>query len=128
MPWWAGPPPEGDPGTLDLPWYGIGPVAAVRRAYAKAFRYDGRASRGEYWWFALFEVLVMIALYVAVIIPLALTTGPGPVQDGPSEGLMVGCGSTAATSTGRSRRPTGSPRLRTDTRRRPAGRTSEREV
>lgn len=89
VPWWAGPPPEGDPGTIDLPWYGIGPVAAVRRAYAKAFRYDGRASRGEYWWFALFEVLVMIALYVAVIIPLALTTGPGSVQDGPSEGLMV---------------------------------------
>lgn len=73
QPWCAGLPPEGDPGTLDLPWYGIGPVEAVTRAYRKAFRYDGRASRGEYWWFALFQAVAMLVVYLALVFPVALT-------------------------------------------------------
>lgn len=58
----------GDPGTLDLPYYGIGFIPAIKRAFAKYARFDGRASRSEYWWFALgYGVLVML-----FYIPLAI--------------------------------------------------------
>ncbi|WP_420111958.1 DUF805 domain-containing protein [Pseudactinotalea sp.] len=58
---WAPAPALGDPGTRDLPWYGIGPIDAVARAYLKAFRFDGRASRGEYWWFSLYGFVMIFA-------------------------------------------------------------------
>ncbi|GGH65169.1 DUF805 domain-containing protein [Rothia aerolata] len=38
----------------DLPFYGAGPVRSVCRAYGKTFRFSGRASRSEYWWYAAF--------------------------------------------------------------------------
>ena len=57
---------QGDPGTLDLPWYGIGFLPAVKRAYAKCFRFDGRASLGEYWWFYLFMALGTVVGYLVV--------------------------------------------------------------
>jgi len=43
---------------LDLPHYGIGPVDAVKRGFAKYARFDGRASRSEYWWWTLATVIV----------------------------------------------------------------------
>jgi uncharacterized membrane protein YhaH (DUF805 family) len=64
--------PPGDPGTLDLPWYGIGFLDAIKRGFAKAFRYDGRASRGEFWFFYLFVVIVLLVLY-AIFIPVLIT-------------------------------------------------------
>ncbi|CAM3855501.1 DUF805 domain-containing protein [Smaragdicoccus niigatensis] len=57
-------PQQGDPGTLDLPWYGIGAVDAIKRMFQKYARFDGRASRGEYWWPALAYFLVSIVLNV----------------------------------------------------------------
>jgi uncharacterized membrane protein YhaH (DUF805 family) len=54
-----GPPatgPDGAP-TLDQPYYGIGFVGAIKRALAKYARFDGRASRSEYWWWTLATVL-----------------------------------------------------------------------
>lgn len=65
-----GGPASGDPGTLDLPWYGIGFADAVKRAFQKYARFDGRASRGEYWWFALGLFVIYIVLYI----PLAIGT------------------------------------------------------
>lgn len=78
MPWWAGSSPERDPGSLDLPWYGIGPVQAVRRAYRKAFRYDGRASRGEYWWFVLYQSLALFTVYLIFIVAITMTQSSDP--------------------------------------------------
>ena len=52
----------GDPGTLDLPYYGIGFIPAIKRAFSKYARFDGRASRGEYWWWVLFLAIVGIVL------------------------------------------------------------------
>ena len=49
--------PDGAP-TLDQPYYGIGFGAAIRRGFAKYARFDGRASRSEYWWWTLATVLV----------------------------------------------------------------------
>lgn len=61
----------GDPGNLDLPYYGIGFVPAVKRAFQKYAKFDGRASRGEYWWFVLGIFLIELVVYVPVIIGAA---------------------------------------------------------
>jgi len=56
--------PVGDPGTLDLPWYGIGFIPAIKRAFQKYVRFDGRASRSEFWWFFLFNAIVGFVLSI----------------------------------------------------------------
>lgn len=56
--------PVGDPGTLDLPWYGIGFGQAIKRAFQKYVRFDGRASRSEFWWFYLFSFIVSLVLSI----------------------------------------------------------------
>lgn len=56
--------PVGDPGTLDLPWYGIGFGQAIKRAFQKYVRFDGRASRSEFWWFYLFNFIVGFVLSI----------------------------------------------------------------
>ncbi|MFT8649441.1 MAG: DUF805 domain-containing protein [Bifidobacterium psychraerophilum] len=47
---------------LDKPWYGIGFGPAIQRFFKKYAVFSGRASRGEFWWFILFNFLVAIAL------------------------------------------------------------------
>jgi uncharacterized membrane protein YhaH (DUF805 family) len=47
----------GEP-PLNQPWYGIGFLAAVKRAFQKYATFRGRASRGEFWWFFLANVLI----------------------------------------------------------------------
>ncbi|GAC79967.1 Uncharacterized membrane protein YhaH, DUF805 family [Gordonia malaquae] len=64
----AGVPQSGDPGTLNLPWYGIGFADAARRVFQKYARFDGRASRGEYWWWVLANFAVVAVLYILVLI------------------------------------------------------------
>ncbi|SDS17387.1 Uncharacterized membrane protein YhaH, DUF805 family [Friedmanniella luteola] len=58
--------PGGTP-TLDQPWYGIGPVDAVKRAFQKYARFDGRASRSEYWWFVLATTILSLILYIPFV-------------------------------------------------------------
>ncbi|GAB4007469.1 DUF805 domain-containing protein [Nocardioides ultimimeridianus] len=58
----------GDPGTLDLPWYGIGFADAIKRFFAKYSRFDGRASRSEYWFATLGLILIFLVLYVPLVI------------------------------------------------------------
>jgi hypothetical protein len=50
---------------LRAPWYGAPPTAAVSRFFRKFFDYSGRASRSEYWWFALAQGVVTIVLILA---------------------------------------------------------------
>ncbi|HEY9293034.1 MAG TPA: DUF805 domain-containing protein [Microlunatus sp.] len=73
----GGRPPVGDPGTLDLPHYGVSFAGAVKRAYAKIVRFDGRASRSEYWWFALWNALVNLVLMVLFTTLALATTSDG---------------------------------------------------
>jgi uncharacterized membrane protein YhaH (DUF805 family) len=40
---------------------------AVRSVFAKYATFDGRAPRSEYWWFQLFNVLVVLVAYVVLI-------------------------------------------------------------
>lgn len=47
--------------------------AAISEGFKNAFDYQGRASQGAYWWFALFNVLVVIVLYI-IVFAIAATT------------------------------------------------------
>ncbi len=81
------PPQQQQGGTppLDQPWYGIGPVPAVKRAFRKYARFDGRASRGEYWWFTLATSI----LAVIVFIPLAIVGQATDAGNQPPAGAII---------------------------------------
>ncbi|PCN49246.1 DUF805 domain-containing protein [Curtobacterium sp. 'Ferrero'] len=54
--------PNGEP-PLWAPWYGISFPNAVKRFFKKYVRFDGRASRSEFWWWYLANVIVVAVLY-----------------------------------------------------------------
>jgi uncharacterized membrane protein YhaH (DUF805 family) len=78
-----GPATTGSAGTptLDQPSYGIGFVGAIQRAFAKYARFDGRASRSEYWWWTLATVLVFGVLggIVGASTEAAGSASPSPI-------------------------------------------------
>ena len=78
--------PGGAP-TLDQPAYGIGFVDAVKRGFAKYARFDGRASRGEYWWWTLGVSLVFVALAVVAGV-LAAATSSSTGEPSPLVGVL----------------------------------------
>lgn len=43
---------------INMPWYGIDFVNAIKRFFIKYATFSGRASRGEFWWVMLFLFLV----------------------------------------------------------------------
>ena len=47
---------------LDQPWYGIGFGQAIVRYFKKSLTFTGRASRGEFWWAQLFQVVISVPL------------------------------------------------------------------
>ena len=47
---------------LELPYYGISFGGAVARGFKKYATFTGRASRSEYWWWALFTFVVYLVL------------------------------------------------------------------
>ncbi|MFJ3381968.1 DUF805 domain-containing protein [Curtobacterium sp. NPDC090217] len=53
--------PDGEP-PLWAPWYGISFGGAVRRFFKKYARFDGRASRSEFWWWYLANGIISIVL------------------------------------------------------------------
>ena len=75
------PPPPGyapypySGGRAALQRTGVGPVEAVKLAFARWSDYRGRSSRSEYWWFVLFTLIVAIVygIAVAVLFPGHLT-------------------------------------------------------
>ncbi|GGL04116.1 uncharacterized membrane protein YhaH (DUF805 family) [Curtobacterium luteum] len=54
--------PNGEP-PLWAPWYGISFPNAIKRFFKKYVRFDGRASRSEFWWWYLANVIVTGVLY-----------------------------------------------------------------
>ncbi len=66
--------PGGEP-PLDWPYYGIGFGAAIKRYFKKYATFDGRASRGEYWWVALFNGILVVVFYAIFGIIVATTAG-----------------------------------------------------
>jgi uncharacterized membrane protein YhaH (DUF805 family) len=79
----AGYPGQGGEPPLDHPWYGIGFVDAVKRVFKKYATFQGRASRGEYWWWALFTVIVAIVGYgIAIAVILGTQRSDGQLSAG----------------------------------------------
>jgi len=56
-----------DPG-VDQPWYGIGFGAAIARVFQKYATFSGRASRGEYWWFFLFNNIISAGVWILILV------------------------------------------------------------
>jgi len=71
------------PASLDQPYYGIGPVEAVKRFFQKYATFSGRASRSEYWWVALAFGIVYIVVGIIALVVGASTATVQP--DGTSE-------------------------------------------
>lgn len=66
-------------GTTDLDAAPLGFGRAISSAFRNAVRFDGRASRSAFWWFALVAQLVAIA--IAVVGALAASGADQPSQD-----------------------------------------------
>ena len=63
------------PPPLHLPHYGIGFVDAVKRGFKKYATFKGRASRSEYWWWALFTFIGYLGLGLLTYVA-GITTSP----------------------------------------------------
>ncbi|WP_420368200.1 DUF805 domain-containing protein [Curtobacterium sp. L1-20] len=74
------PGPDGTPPRW-APWYGIGFRAAVVRFFTKYARFDGRASRSEYWYWVLANAIVTIVLYGGFFVVLFATSPTTTVVD-----------------------------------------------
>ncbi|WP_422935446.1 DUF805 domain-containing protein [Sinomonas sp. P47F7] len=80
----------GEP-PLWAPFYGAGPVQAVKRFFRKYATFSGRASRSEYWWWVLAQYVitfVFLVLYLVLGFVGATTAEDGTTVPGP--GLFVG--------------------------------------
>lgn len=75
---------------LDWPWYGIGPVDAVKRVFKKYATFTGRASRGEYWWFVLAYAVVVVVLYGIITAVVVASSGSASATGSTTPGLGVG--------------------------------------
>ena len=60
---------------------------AVKRAFSQYCCFSGRASRSEYWWFYLFNILIVTALQIIQVIAIG-----GAAASGSYGGAMAGAG------------------------------------
>ena len=72
QPYYAAP-AQPSPPSLDMPHYGISFIDAIKRGFKKYATFSGRASRSEYWWWALFSFIVYVVLLVPAYV-LGITT------------------------------------------------------
>lgn len=76
---------------LWAPYYAAPLIQSVRRFWRKYARFDGRASRSEYWWWALANAVVVGAIYLVMLLgglAGSTTDAEGRYRAGP--GLAVG--------------------------------------
>lgn len=66
---------------LSAPYYGASIGESFRRFWKKYATFSGRASRSEYWWWALISVLIGFALQIAETIAFPGMNLQGPVTD-----------------------------------------------
>ncbi|MCD2440782.1 DUF805 domain-containing protein [Agromyces sp. SYSU K20354] len=77
---------------LSAPLYGASFGQAVSRFFTKYATFSGRASRSEYWWWALANVIITSVLYgvmMTLIFSGATTSETGAMVPGPLFGLGV---------------------------------------
>lgn len=75
-----------DAHPLDRPYYGVGPLTAVKRLFQNYAVFSGRASRSEYWWANLaYFVVVAILGTLGTLVGAATSTvdAYGQTQPGP---------------------------------------------
>lgn len=72
---------------LSAPLYGASLPQAIARLFRKYATFSGRASRSEYWWVALVNILVFV-----VFGGLSLALGTATGEPGPSGGVYMGPG------------------------------------
>lgn len=73
-----------DPRTVPphlAPAYGVSMIEAYRRYLRRAFTFRGYASRSEYWWAALVNVLILIAFYALIGVLVAIEESSGGQGD-----------------------------------------------
>lgn len=94
FPQYPGMPPMQDPTygsapvPLSQPLYGASLGQAVARVFKKYATFSGRASLSEYWFWVLFENIVLIGLGLVIGIGGALTMDPSTGE--PGMGLALG--------------------------------------
>ena len=78
------------PSSLDWPQYGIGFGGAIWRGFKKYARFDGRASRSEYWWWTLFTTVMFFGLGVpAYVIGVQTSPDGGETPGLPAVPLLI---------------------------------------
>jgi len=65
------------PPSLDWPHYGISFGGAITRGFKKYAKFNGRASRSEYWWWALFTALVITVIGALTLLVGSQTSSMG---------------------------------------------------
>ena len=73
--------PDGAP-PLWAPWYGIGFLDAFVRLWKKYARFDGRASRSEWWYWVLANSIVTVVLYGGFIAAIVGWSASHSTTDG----------------------------------------------
>lgn len=76
---------QATPGSTPDEWpdYTIGFVEAIKRGLRKYAVFTGRASRGEYWWWALFVLVGFFALSIVSALAGRITSQDGGISAGP---------------------------------------------
>jgi uncharacterized membrane protein YhaH (DUF805 family) len=82
---WYGRPIIDDPNGPDAPLRGANPVEAYVRFWKRGFTFSGRASRAEYWWAGLANVVVLFGAAIVAAIVSSVSNG---AADG--IGILVG--------------------------------------
>jgi uncharacterized membrane protein YhaH (DUF805 family) len=78
------------PPSLDWPHYGISFSGAITRGFKKYAKFEGRASRSEYWWWTLFTALVLTVLgLLSMVIGLQTSPDGGETPGAPAVPLLV---------------------------------------
>ncbi|WP_431279293.1 DUF805 domain-containing protein [Leifsonia poae] len=78
------------PLPLWAPHYGATFGEAVKRFFKKYARFDGRASRSEYWWWQALQAVVLFVLYMITFIGGAIGSGGRDAQAVPGVGIFIG--------------------------------------
>lgn len=69
---------------------------AVKSAYKNCFKYEGRASRSEFWWFYLYSVLLIVAIFVIIGVVGGLAAGAASGRDTTASSMIGGSAVLAA--------------------------------
>lgn len=74
---------------LWAPYYSAPPVTAIARFWRKYARFDGRASRSEFWWAVLANALVWVV--IVVVLQAGAAVGAEVIPPGrPNAGILPG--------------------------------------